>query len=244
MAFCPHCHALLPEDAVSCQNCGQTIQTADYPTQAVRRVSGPLPLGDYLRAGWHLFKQYPGGFVGFFLLFLVVNTVLNAVPLVGRVAAFAISSPLVIGNFIVGAKLLQRQPVEFKDFFAGFNFFLPLLLVSVLSAVLISIGMILLIIPGVYLAVGFAFALNLVVDRRLDFWPAMDLSRRTVHPLWFGVFIFGLLLLLVNLVGVICLGVGILVSAPLSFCAMTAAYADIFGLQSDYSGKDFRLKQD
>ena len=126
--------------------------------------------------------QYPGGFVGFCLLTLVIQAALKAVPYVGPVAALAVTSPLFMGNFIVSAKLLHGQTPEFRDFFVGFQYFLPLLLLSLVAGLFIGIGTILLIIPGIYLAVAYLFASYLVVDRRLDFWPAMELSRLTVTP--------------------------------------------------------------
>ena len=88
------------------------------------------------------------------------------------------------------------------------------------------------IIPGVYLGVAYLFATYLVVDRRLDFWPAMELSRHTVNPRWFHYFAFMQLLALLNLAGALLLGLGLLVTIPVSFCAVTVAYADLFGLQS------------
>ena len=150
----------------------------------------------------------------------------------GAVASVAVTTPLFMGNFIVSAKLLQGKTPEFRDFFAGFQYFLPLLLLSLVAGLFIGIGTLLLIIPGVYLAVAYMFASYLVVDRRLDFWPAMELSRHTVNPRWFGYFAFMLLLVLLNLAGALLLGVGLLVTIPLSFCAVTVAYADLFGLQS------------
>jgi len=195
-----------------------------------------LPLGDYFKTGWGLFKQYPGGFVGFCLLNLVIQLALSRIPSVGVVALAVVSTPLFMGNFIVSAKLLQGQTPEFSDFFKGFQYFLPLLLLSLVAGLFIGIGTVLLIIPGVYLAVAYLFASYLVVDRRLDFWPAMELSRLTVNPRWFGYFAFMLLVALLNLAGALLLGLGLLVTIPLSFCAVTAAYADLFGLQSDYSG--------
>ena len=51
-------------------------------------------------------------------------------------------------------------------------------------------------------------------------------------------FAFVLLLMLINLAGAVALGVGLLVSVPLTACTVTVAYADLFGLQSDYS-EDF-----
>jgi uncharacterized membrane protein len=179
--------------------------------------------------------QYPGGFVGFCLLNLVIQGVLRGIPFVGAVVAFAVTSPLLMGHFIVSAKLLQGQTPEFRDFFKGFQYYLPLLLLSLVAGLFIGIGTVLLIIPGIYLAVAYLFASYLVVDRRLDFWPAMELSRHTVTPRWFGYFALLLLLTLLNLAGAIALVVGLLVTIPLSFCTATTAYADLFGLQSDYT---------
>jgi len=191
-----------------------------------------LPLSDYFKTGWGLFKQYPGGFVGFCLIYLLIQAALHSIPYLGAVASFAVSTPLFMGNFIVSAKLLHGQTPEFRDFFAGFQYFLPLLLLSLVAGLFIGIGTLLLIIPGLYLIVAYMFASYLVVDRRLDFWPAMELSRHTVHPRWFGFFAFMLLVALLNLAGAVALGVGLLVTIPLSFCAVTAAYADLFGFQS------------
>jgi uncharacterized membrane protein len=195
-----------------------------------------LPLGDYFKTGWGLFKLYPGGFVGFFLLYVVIQLALNKISYLGLLASAAVSTPLLMGNFIVSAKLLQGQTPEFRNFFDGFQHFVPLLLLTLVTSLFISIGTALLIIPGVYLAVAYLFASNLVVDRRLDFWPAMELSRRTVTPQWFSYFAFVLLLVLLNLAGAVALGVGLLVTVPLSFCTVATVYADVFGLHADYSG--------
>jgi hypothetical protein len=243
MPYCPECGNQLTGSEPHCPACGQPTHSPPPVLEASpARPQGSLPLGDYFKTGWGLFKQYPGGFVGFCLLNLVIQGALNGVSYAGAVASVAITSPLFMGNFIVSAKLLQGQTPEFRDFFAGFPYFLPLLLLSLVAGLFIGIGTILLIIPGVYLAVAYLFASYLVVDRRLDFWPAMELSRRTVNPRWFGFFAFVLLVALLNLAGAVVLGLGLLVTIPLSFCTVTAAYADLFGLESDYTQEVPRLK--
>ena len=233
MPRCPDCGNQLTGSEPHCPACGQpTDSPAPLLEPSLARAPQSLPLGDYFKTGWGLFKQYHTGFVGFCLLNIVIQLALHSIPYVGAVASAAVSAPLFMGNFIVSAKLLQGQTPEFRDFFTGFQFFLPLLLLSLAASLLISIGTILLVIPGVYLAVAYLFASYLVVDRRLDFWPAMELSRHTVNPQWFGYFAFMLLLVLLNLAGALLLGLGLLVTIPLSFCAVTVAYADLFGLQS------------
>jgi uncharacterized membrane protein len=237
MAHCAHCGTELLETG-HCPNCGQPVAS---PPETRPPALQSLPLGDYFRRGWELFKGYPGGFVGFFLLYVLLAVVINAAPLVGWVVGAALGPPLLMGNFIVSARLLQGQKVEFQDFFTAFHFWLPLCLTGFATSVLVGVGFLLLIIPGVYLAVGYLFASLLVVDRRLDFWQAMETSRRTVQPLWFGLFTFALLLLLLNLAGALLLGLGLLVTVPLTFCILTVAYGDIMGFHSDYGEKIPRL---
>jgi hypothetical protein len=236
MSYCPECGNQLTGSDLQCPACGQPAASPPPVLEpSPGRAPQSLPLSDYFKTGWGLFKQYYTGFVGFCLLNLVIQVALHSIPYVGAVASAAVSAPLFMGNFIVSAKLLHGQTPEFRDFFQGFQYFLPLLLLSLVAGLFIGIGTMLLVIPGIYLAVAYLFASYLVVDRRLDFWPAMELSRRTVNPRWFGYFAFILLVALLNLAGALLLGLGLLVTIPLSFCTVTAAYADIFGFQSDYS---------
>ena len=244
---------MLKTDSV-CPACGQPPNPPSVSAAAARRTPSSLPLEKYLKTGWDLFKRFPGGFVGFSLFYFLIQAALSAIPLLGWVAGLALPA-LLMGNFIVSAKLLQDRNPHFSDFFLGFRFFLPLLLMFWSAVSLIVIGM-LLIVPGVYLLVSYVFAAPLVVDRRLKYRQALNLSRRTVKPIWFNMFGFCLLLMLVNLCSLVVFfkllklaifapivtlfgpfayGLGLLVSLPVSCCAVTAAYADLFGLQSDYS---------
>ena len=231
MLNCPHCHGLVEENTEICPHCHQPL-AASSPVIP----GGIVQPGKYLRQGWELFKLNPGGYIGFALVFFVIQVVLSLFPRLGGLTSLVISGPLYAGFYLVSAKLLQRQTPIFQDFFGGFQFFLPLLLLTLISTLFIIVGLILFILPGIFLMVCYIFAAMIVIDRRLDFWPAMELSRRTVQSQWFGFFIFFLLLMLINLGGVILLGVGLLVSMPVSAAAVAAAYNDIFGLQSDYSG--------
>ncbi len=166
---------------------------------------------------------------------MAVSIVAQMVPVIGVLIGIVLVSPLNAGFFVVGAKLLQNQAPQFADFFSGFKFFLQLALLGVVSGILIGIGLILLIVPGIYLIVSYLFALMFVVDRGLDFWPAMETSRRSVQPRWFTFFTLFLLLLLLNLGGFLLLVVGLLVTVPLTYCILTVAYADIFGLKSAHN---------
>lgn len=188
--------------------------------------------GQYLKAGWELFKQNALAFVGFTVVVMFVTFALGFKSGLGHVLSYIIGPPLWAGFIIVTIKLLLHHPTDVNDFTKGFKFILPLLLYSVVSTVFISIGFILLILPGIYLLVCYLFTTWLIIDRKLDFWRAMELSRKTLHKHWFEVFGFFLILCLINFGGLLLLGLGMVVTVPWTLCTLTVAYKDIYGIQS------------
>ena len=86
--------------------------------------------------------------------------------------------------------------------------------------------------PMIYLQLNWMFALPLIIDQGMEFWPAMGASWKMVHKHWWKV--FGLMLLtgLMNLAGICCLCVGLLFTAPIAMGAMVFAYETIFRPQS------------
>jgi uncharacterized membrane protein len=127
-------------------------------------------------------------------------------------------------------KLIRGERAEFGDAFVGFSkAFLPLFLCGLIMQLLVSVGFMLCIIPGIYLGVAWIFALPLVIDKQLDFWPAMELSRKVVSHHWWTLFALLLVNLLVILLGVVVCLVGVFIAQAVVLAAMTYAYEDIFG---------------
>jgi len=202
--------------------------------EGLLQKSYAVKIGDYIGTGWETFKKNPVGFVGFTLVVFLINVAVakinqSASP-VGTLISLLVSGPLNAGFLIVAFKLLKNRATTFGDFFRGFNNYLPLFLVSLVSSVVIAIGFLLLIIPSIYLAVAYIFALPLVLEKKMNFWDAMEFSRKLISKNWFSFFGFAFVLVLVNLAGGLLLGVGLLVTIPLTICAIAAAYADIVGL--------------
>lgn len=187
---------------------------------------------EYLSRGWEMFKENAGGFIGFSALVVFINILLQFVPMVGFLVRMAIYAPLLGGFYIVAFKMQKKQKAEFADFFKGFNYFLPLLLAGLLTGFFTMVGLFLLVIPGIYLGVSYIFTLLLIVDREIDFWQAMELSRKFVTKNWFSVFLFLLILFLINIGGALLFGIGLLVTIPLTFCALAVAYDDMIGIET------------
>ena len=178
-----------------------------------------VSIGDCFSRGWDLVIRHFWLLVG---ASFVTGLIQGAVPFLASVC--------VGGMFLLCLKLIRGQPAEFGDAFSGFTLaFLQLFLAGIVIAVLVSVGLLFCLLPGIYLAVAWKFAVPLVVDKKMEFWPAMELSRKVVSKHWWTM--LGLLLVgaLVVVLGFIACFVGVFVAIPVVLAAMAYAYEDIFG---------------
>ncbi|MGO8696399.1 MAG: protein kinase domain-containing protein [Limisphaerales bacterium] len=146
------------------------------------------------------------------------------------VLGMLVYGPLLGGLSLYYLKKIRGEPVNIETTFSGFNNrFLHLFLAGFVTWVLTALGFFCFILPGIYLIVAWWFTLPLVIDKGLDFWPAMELSRKVITRHWWKFFGFFLLALLLYVVGGLCLVIGLFLTAPIALIAATYAYEDIFG---------------
>jgi hypothetical protein len=107
------------------------------------------------------------------------------------------------GLNLVFIRRIRGQPAVVGDVFAGFNIaFAQLLLAGVVSGILTMIGAICCcLFPGIYLFIAWTFGVALVIDKKLEFWSALELSRKVVTRVWFQMFGLTILAFLPFLVG-------------------------------------------
>ena len=98
-----------------------------------------------------------------------------------------------------------------------------------LGIVIVAVGALVAFVPIIYLSISWMFTLPLVIDKQLDFWRAMELSRKMTGKHFGKVFLLLLLLGLINLGGLLVCGVGVFFTAPIVVGALVYAYEDIFG---------------
>lgn len=89
------------------------------------------------------------------------------------------------------------------------------------------IALLLAFIPAIYLGVSWVLSYQYAWFYDMGFWESMEASRKVVGKNWVSFFLFALVLGLINIGGVLLLGVGLLVTLPASYCAIHACFADI-----------------
>jgi len=125
--------------------------------------------------------------------------------------------------------LIRGEGAQIGDAFSGFGPSIgQLALLSVVQMILVLLGILLCVIPGIYLSVAWYFAMPLIIDRRMNFWAAMELSRKMVNKHWFMIFAFLIVYVLLIIAGLIACCIGIFVTMPIGFAALMYAYETIF----------------
>ena len=185
-----------------------------------------IDIGGAISSGWALVRDNMGVLVGATVLGWLVSIGLACVPVLGWVVGFVILG----GLDYMFIRRIRGEAVQVGDVFAGFNLaFLHLSLAGLVKWLLTSLGFVLCVLPGIYLAVGYAFTLPLVIDKKMEFWPAMELSRRVVHAHWWSIFALVIVLAVLACAGFLACGVGALITVPVASASFMYVYEDIFG---------------
>jgi len=221
--FCHHCGTEVDAGAQFCKNCGQPVTGLPVGPAVVSTwaPSGRVQAGStrWIGEGWRIVHADLGMYVALTLVFFL----LSSVPF--------IQGALIAGFHIYTMKKLMGRRAEFGDLFKGFNFFIPTMIASILIGLFVFAGTILFIIPGLVIAAMYKFTYLFIIDKRMDFWPAMKASHAVVRNDYFGFTMFLILAFLVNVLGFLCLVVGLLVTVPVTFAAITVAYREIVGFE-------------
>ncbi len=145
-----------------------------------------------------------------------------------NIAAFALSLVVSLGVKRITLDLVDGKPSEFADLFSQANLFWKFLWASIVYGVVVVIGFILLIIPGVYLSLKYGFFGYILVDRpELSAMDALKESARLTDGIKWNLLWFSLALLGINFLGILALGIGLLYTVPVSIMAYTALYRSL-----------------
>ena len=209
--------------------------------EAILARDHTLSIGSCLRRGWWLVRNNFWPVVGINALIWVLLGIAQSAGIVvtsgddrpnggGSILGLLVSGPLMGGLYLYLLQKIRGQPVTIETAFAGFSSrFLHLFLGSLVTLLLTGLGFLFLILPGIYLWVAWTFTLVLVADKRLDFWSAMEVSRKMVTRHWWKLFAFLLVLGLLHVVGFLAFCLGIFIAGPIATASLMYAYEDIFG---------------
>lgn len=207
-----------------------------------------LEIGAVLSEAWAKTKGSKGTIWLAFLLILLIMIPASIVPplvaavfdgsgamsllvtLVVQLAINLLMLPIMAGMWMIGIKRAVGVPVGASEIFAYFGKTGALFLCMLLMYLLVLVGFLLLILPGIYLLVAFGMAMPLIVEKNMGVWEALQTSRKAMTHQWFTFFGLGLVLMVIYLLGALfTLGIGLIWIIPLLFLVAGVVYRTVFG---------------
>lgn len=231
---------------VPASNLDQPLANGDKP------LNPNWDIGSVLSEAWALSNGFKATFWGAFLLYMGIviavsvassiltagaammsSTAMVAIVIVGQLIQLVVTAPLMVGLLMLGINRAAGLPV---NAFMLFNYFpktLPLFLTYLLMMLLIAIGIVVLVLPGIYLAFAYALALPLLVNKNLGIWEALETSRKGITACWFRFFGFAIIASVIALISAIPLGIGLVWTLPWLYIAIGIIYRDLFGVNAN-----------
>ncbi len=177
-------------------------------------------IGDAMEFGWNSVKSHFWFFVGIFFLFSALSFMTSGARAIGtRVVLGLFLSGISLGYIKLTVDVVDGKAPEFKELFSCFALLLKYLVAAVLYSVVVAVGLVLFVIPGIIWAVQFGFYPFVIVKERLGPLAALRKSSALTAGVKGKLIVFSFALLGVNLLGVIALGIGIIITIPLSIIA-------------------------
>ena len=190
-----------------------------------------VKFGEWFEMGFNLYKEN----IGTLILASLIAVVISAVT-VGILAG-----PMLAGIILITLNLFDKKEPkpQVGSVFKGFDYFLNALLFVIIWAVaVLVVSFLLALIPCigqvaslllVYVVQTFLmFGLFLIVDKKMEFWPASMESFNIVKTNFWPFLGLSVVTSIIGSIGAIACGLGMAVTAPIQVCILTVAYRDVF----------------
>lgn len=136
---------------------------------------------------------------------------------------WVVNSIIAMGIINICLKFVEGKKPKLKDIYYTkklFNF----ILASIIRGVIVIVGLILFIIPGIIFSIKLQYSEYLIVDKQLDAVDSIKKSWQMTKGIKWNLFLLGLLLGLINILGILALLVGTLITVPLTLLANAYVY--------------------
>ncbi len=172
------------------------------------------------QAGWNSFMKRP-----WYLLGITLVTILLFIVALGNAVITALAYILYGGYLTLLINHTQDKHVVFDDLFTVIDFrFVSFAFLALIKGVLVLLGFICFIIPGIYLSVRWMYAELLVIDQGMRPLEALKASSIMTEGMRGKLFLFALLVGITIMLGLLAFIVGAFAMITVSLLALIILY--------------------
>ena len=163
-----------------------------------------------------------------FVYILIVGIPSNIFSDGEGLVSLLLSGPLALGFAYFSFSIIRGETPHFFQLFKGFDFFGKSFLANLCYTILVFVGIILLIIPGIVVVIALSMTFYIMADQpELSFSECLNESWNLTSGYRFKLLGLTLRFIPWYLLGVLCLGVGVLLVVPWHFVTTARFYEEL-----------------
>lgn len=163
-----------------------------------------------------------------------VGFTFHIVELFQTIYYFAVAAVYVYGMAQVFLKAVRKEKFEFDETLLGFKNYVDVVLSHLLVMLLVGLGFVFLIVPGIFLACRLVLVPYLIMDKKLSVIDSLKVSFYMTKGYFWTIFGMGILSFVLILIGLVFLFLGIFVS----LAWINAAFAVFYNAAEDLHYKE------
>jgi uncharacterized membrane protein len=187
----------------------------------------PLSVREAVDFAWARYKEHYGLLTAFMLTFFAAWVILEVIVIAGQrfgyllwaiahLSFFVVFAGLEVGFIQTCLVLHDGKPVSYSDIFRGLSLGVRFFTVQLVYFVTVLIGLVLLVVPGIYFGIRYSFYGFYLVKGNLDLKQSFQQSAVACQGSMRFLFWFYVLVFLFNILGASIFGLGLIVTIPLS----------------------------
>ncbi len=199
-------------------------------------------IGESFKYAWEKLKQNIGISLLATLLVLATSSLTNTFEFNKNDFIFLLALVVFVLIIRIGynkifLEMFDGNQIKFSDIFKQYPIFWKYVAVSIIFPILVLVGIVLLIIPGIFWAVRFSFSHIILVDTKMGPIESMKESYAITKGSFWKLLLFWLVVGMINLVGLIVFGLGLLFTIPFTTLATIYVYRNLTKTKAGISEK-------
>lgn len=114
----------------------------------------------------------------------------------------------------------KKESRNIADLLSGVNYFFKYVLAAIVYGLIVLAGFILLIVPGIIWSIKYQFFIYFILDKNMAPMEALRMSAKITDGQKMDLFLFSCAAMVVNLIGFLALGIGLVATIPMTSMAV------------------------
>lgn len=163
-----------------------------------------------------------------FVYVLIIGVPSSIFPDGEGIVSLVLAGPLAVGVAYFSFAIIRGETPHFFQLFEGFNVFGKSFLANLCYSLLVIVGFVLLIIPGIIVGLALSMTFFVMADRpELSFSECLNESWSLTSGYRFKLLGLNLRFIPWYLLGILCLGVGVLLVIPWYYVTLARFYEEL-----------------